>query len=126
MASSSHTSVQSPALAPEGATERISGRRPSLIHGRSEDRSPRIERDSYILIVDDQTTGRRILEEIVRGVDDTLQVVSFSDPRDALGHARGRAPDLILTDYRMPEMNGVVFIKRRRALPGRTEVPMAA
>lgn len=124
MASLAHTSVQAPALAPEGATERIGGRRPTLIHGRSEDRSPRIERDSYILIVDDQSTGRRILEEIVRGIDDTLQIASFSDPRDALGHARGRVPDLILTDYRMPEMNGVEFIKRLRALPGCAEVPI--
>lgn len=124
MASLVHTSVQAPALAPEGATERIGGRRPTLIHGRSEDRSPRIERDSYILIVDDQSTGRRILEEIVRGIDDTLQIASFSDPRDALGQARGRVPDLILTDYRMPEMNGVEFIKRLRALPGCAEVPI--
>lgn len=124
MASPVHTPVQAPALAPEGATERIGGRRPTLIHGRSEDRSPRIERDSYILIVDDQSTGRRILEEIVRGIDDTLQIASFSDPRDALGQARGRVPDLILTDYRMPEMNGVEFIKRLRALPGCAEVPI--
>lgn len=124
MASLVHTSVQAPALAPEGATERIGCRRPTLIHGRSEDRSPRIERDSYILIVDDQSTGRRILEEIVRGIDDTLQIASFSDPRDALGQARGRVPDLILTDYRMPEMNGVEFIKRLRALPGCAEVPI--
>lgn len=124
MASPVHTPVQAPALAPAGATERIGGRRPTLIHGRSEDRSPRIERDSYILIVDDQSTGRRILEEIVRGIDDTLQIASFSDPRDALGQARGRVPDLILTDYRMPEMNGVEFIKRLRALPGCAEVPI--
>ena len=124
MAFLGHTPVRSPAHSPERGTERIAGRRPQLIHGRNEDRSPRAERDSYILIVDDQTTGRRILEEIVRGVDDTLQVVSFSDPRDALGHARGRPPDLILTDYRMPEMNGVEFIKRLRSLPGCAEVPI--
>ncbi len=79
---------------------------------------------STVLIIDDQSTGRVILEEIMRSIDPNLRIQSFSDPRVALEWAKGRPVDLILTDYKMPQMDGVEAIRRFRANPACTDVPI--
>ena len=77
-----------------------------------------------VLIVDDQFTGRKILEELVHTIDRDLSVESFADPYEALERATAHIPDLILTDYKMPIMDGVEFTKRVRAIPGCADVPV--
>ncbi len=104
--------------------ERLVGNGPRLISGEGGGRQRYQERSGYVLVLDDQATGRRILQEIIRTIDRSLQVESFADPNEALGMVRHRAPDLILTDYRMPEMNGVEFIRRVRAIPNCRDVPV--
>ncbi|MDH3370310.1 MAG: response regulator, partial [Gammaproteobacteria bacterium] len=51
-----------------------------------------------ILIVDDQFTSRKILEQLVITLDDHLEVKSFADPLSALEWAGKHQPDLVLTD----------------------------
>ena len=104
--------------------ERLAGNKPQLIHGQGKGHSQKAYRPRYVLIVDDQATGRRILEEIIHTIDRNLHVESFASPRDALAQAGTLVPDLILTDYRMPEMNGIEFIKRVRSIPGCKDVPV--
>ncbi len=77
-----------------------------------------------VLIVDDQFTGRKILEELIHSIDPHLAVESFADPYEALRYAGRQTLDLILTDYKMPDLNGVEFIHRVRAIPGCTDVPL--
>ncbi|WP_230973818.1 HD-GYP domain-containing protein, partial [Thermithiobacillus tepidarius] len=74
--------------------------------------------------MDDQAGGRKILEELVRAMDPGLVVESFAEPEAALARAQRQPPDLILTDYKMPSMDGVTFIQRIRALPGCADVPL--
>ena len=69
---------------------------------------------STVLIVDDQTTSRLILENIAKTIDDNLEVKCFDNAYDALLEAESSAPDLILTDYKMPNIDGVEFIERLR------------
>jgi two-component system response regulator RpfG len=69
-----------------------------------------------ILIIDDQSTGRQILEELMTSIDERVVTESFADPLAALTWARTNPPDLVLTDYKMPQMNGVEFTLRFRAL----------
>jgi two-component system response regulator RpfG len=76
------------------------------------------------MIVDDQFTGRKILEELVFSIDRNLTVETFADPVEALARAEACTPDLILTDYKMPIMDGVEFTRRLRALPGCADVPV--
>lgn len=77
-----------------------------------------------VLIVDDQFTGRKILEALVRSIDPTLRVESHVTPQAALDFVRQHTPDLIVTDYKMPGMDGIEFIKRIREIPGCEDVPL--
>ena len=77
-----------------------------------------------VIVVDDQFTGRKILEELVYSIDANLKVRSFAEPLSALQRAAQNAPQLVLTDYKMPGMDGVEFTRRFRALPGCDDVPL--
>jgi two-component system response regulator RpfG len=76
------------------------------------------------MVVDDQSTGRAILEQVVRSLDERVQVEGFGRPVDAVVWATRHIADLVLVDYMMPEMNGIELAKRLRALPGYEHVPI--
>src|SRR3954469_12905197 len=77
-----------------------------------------------VMVVDDQSTGRAILEQVVRGLDERVVVEGFARPVDAVVWAARHVCDLVLVDYMMPEMDGIEFVKRLRALPGYEHVPI--
>ncbi len=77
-----------------------------------------------VLIVDDQSTGRAILEQVVRGIDPGIQVESFENPVEAIRWAGSAAAELVLVDYQMPEMDGIEFVRRLRLLPDYAHVPI--
>ena len=77
-----------------------------------------------VMVVDDQSTGRAILEQVVRGLDERVVVEGFARPVDAVVWATRHVSDLVLVDYMMPEMDGIEFVKRLRALPGYEHVPI--
>jgi len=77
-----------------------------------------------VIVVDDQATSRAILEQVVRSLDERVQVSGFARPVDALVWATRHVADLVLVDYLMPDMDGIAFVKRLRALPGYDNVPM--
>ena len=76
------------------------------------------------MVVDDQSTGRAILEQVVRSLDERVSVEGFGRPVDAVVWATRHIADLVLIDYMMPEMNGIELAKRLRALPGYEHVPI--
>src|SRR5216684_2948260 len=70
-----------------------------------------------ILIVDDNSLGlaarRSVLEELGH------KVVTSNAPHDALELCGKQRFDVVVTDYKMPKMNGVEFISRlRKQHPG--------
>lgn len=77
-----------------------------------------------ILILDDQSISRMILEELVRSLGDDIQARSFADPVPALEWAKRNICDLVLTDFKMPNMNGVEFTSWLRQIPGYADVPV--
>ena len=79
---------------------------------------------STVLVIDDQSTGRVILEEIVRGVDPSVQVQTFADPLAAIEWAKTHPVDLVLTDYKMPQLDGVETIHRIRGIYSCVDVPI--
>jgi two-component system response regulator RpfG len=76
------------------------------------------------MVVDDQSTGRAILEQVVRTLDERVAVEGFGRPVDAVIWATRHVADLVLIDYMMPDMNGIELAKRLRALPGYEHVPI--
>ncbi|MCC7412277.1 MAG: response regulator [Gammaproteobacteria bacterium] len=76
------------------------------------------------MIVDDQSTSRIILEEVVSGIDPSIVVQSFANPKEALAWATTNEPDLVLTDFRMPQMDGAELVRRIRSLPSCADVPV--
>ncbi|HLS86313.1 MAG TPA: HD domain-containing phosphohydrolase [Burkholderiales bacterium] len=77
-----------------------------------------------VMVVDDQSTGRAILEQVIRSLDDRVTVEGFARPVDAVVWATRNVSDLVLVDYMMPDMDGIEFVKRLRALPGYEHVPI--
>ena len=79
---------------------------------------------STVLIVDDQTTSRIILENIAKTIGDSVEVKCFDNAYDALQEAESSTPDLILTDYKMPNIDGVEFIERLRKSINCRDIPI--
>jgi DNA-binding NtrC family response regulator len=73
---------------------------------------------SRIMLVDDEENILKALRRLLQltpctyhGVTYKLQVEIFVSPLQALERAREAAFDLFLVDYRMPQMDGVAFLK---------------
>jgi len=77
-----------------------------------------------VFIVDDRATARSLLEGLAKSIEPGIRVESFADPRQALEHTGRLMPDLIITDYRMPSMDGIEFTRRLRALKSLADVPI--
>ena len=78
-----------------------------------------------ILIIDDDTVSRMILGAIVRPLStDARPVKVFSSAGEALKWTTHNAVSLVLTDYKMPRMNGVEFVRALRNNPSCTDVPV--
>ena len=79
---------------------------------------------SRVLIVDDQLISRMILEQLIRSIGSDTEAISFSDPVKALEWAKHNHHDLVLTDLKMPIMNGVEFTQWLRNTPSCVDVPV--
>ena len=68
-----------------------------------------------ILIVDDSPAMRRIVQRTLRqaGFDD-LDVVEAENGKKGLEMVEQEGPDMILSDWNMPEMGGLDFLKALR------------
>ena len=77
-----------------------------------------------VVIVDDRSTARSLLEGLARTLEPGVVVDSFADPLDALAQMQLATPDLVITDYRMPGMDGIEFTRRIRADQRLADVPV--
>jgi two-component system response regulator RpfG len=77
-----------------------------------------------VVIVDDRSTARSLLEGLARTLEPCVVVDSFADPLDALAQMQRVTPDLIISDYRMPGMDGIEFTRRVRAERHLADVPL--
>jgi len=79
---------------------------------------------SSVIIVDDQLVSRMILGELIRSIGEEIQVHPFADPVSALDWIRANGTDLVLTDFKMPLMDGVELTQWIRQIPSCTDVPV--
>ena len=71
---------------------------------------------SRIIIVDDEEHVLNALRRLLSHAAREIKVDLFSAPEEALNKARHTPYDLALSDYRMPGMNGVQFLKAFRTI----------
>jgi PAS domain S-box-containing protein len=88
------------------------------MNGHDRDRSG----SPQILVVDDTPASLSLLTEIL--AERGYQVRSAASGRLALRSAAVEAPDLILLDVRMPDLNGYEVCRRLKEDPGLKEIPV--
>lgn len=79
---------------------------------------------STILIIDDQLTSRQVLKQLASSIEVNISAIDFANPIEALRWTNDHTPDLVLVDYKMPEMNGIEFINQFRSNPASSHVPV--
>lgn len=79
---------------------------------------------SLILILDDRGTNRKILAQLAVSVEPLAKVVTFGNPLLALAWMDENRPDLVISDYRMPHLDGAEVAGRIRAKATGADVPI--
>ncbi len=76
-----------------------------------------------VLLVDDEP-DIRALGEIALGEVGTFEVRTAASGEAALEAARAQAPDVILLDFMLPDMDGPEVLERLRADPATAAIPV--
>ncbi len=76
------------------------------------------------LVIDDQSTSRKLIGRLLIQLTPHAIVEDFFDAEEALDWCRENPVDLVLVDYSMPGMNGVEFTEGFRRLPQHRDVPL--
>ena len=77
---------------------------------------------AVILVVDDEEMITASIKNYL-DLETEYHTVTFNSAKQALDHVRGHPVDLIVSDYVMPEMNGIDFlIEARQHQPAATRI----
>ena len=79
---------------------------------------------ALICILDDRVTNRNIFAKLAATIEPDVDVRAFGHPLEALEWMMDNTPDLVVTDFKMPEIDGAEFTRRFRQLPGCEDVPV--
>ena len=79
---------------------------------------------SLVVILDDRPTNRNIFSKLAASLESQVTVQSFGDPMEALDWLAGHTPDLVIADYKMPNLDGAEFTRRMRGNPHVADVPV--
>src|SRR5688572_15247013 len=75
------------------------------------------------LIIDDSVTMRRIIANILARLGHP-EVLHAANGREALDRLATESVDVVITDWYMPEMNGLDFVKTLRHTPATSHIPI--
>lgn len=68
-----------------------------------------------IFLVDDEYINNVISTKILMKIDNTLNIVKFTNPIQAFEEIRNENPDLVLLDLNMPQFSGWQFLDKMQA-----------
>ncbi len=68
-----------------------------------------------IITVDDSSTMRRIIKNTLKRIGYGDEILEAGDGKEALDVLANNSVDLIITDWNMPVMDGLTFVKQIRA-----------
>lgn len=76
-----------------------------------------------IVIVDDTQINVTLMQALVNRIEG-CKPICFTESSAGLAWCLENQPDLVIVDYMMPAPDGIEFIQKLRASPGRTELPI--
>jgi diguanylate cyclase (GGDEF)-like protein/PAS domain S-box-containing protein len=79
---------------------------------------------ALIVIIDDRATNLRIFSKLAASIEPTVTVRAFASPAEALLFVEHNTPDLVVTDFKMPDMDGAEFVRRFRERPALAQIPI--
>ena len=85
---------------------------------------PGEEPEMNVLIVDDQASQRAIVRHLIQDIDAEITINEFADPVEALLFSQREPQDMVILDYRMPNMDGLEFARRFRRPLSQRDVPV--
>lgn len=77
---------------------------------------------AVVLVVEDEVGIAKLLEDVL--VDEGHRVILAANGRQALERIAAEQPDLVITDFMMPIMDGSALVKEITANPELTDVPI--
>jgi two-component system response regulator RpfG len=77
-----------------------------------------------VLIVDDQASQRAIVRHLIQDIGADIKINEFADPVEALLFTQQEPQDMVILDYRMPNMDGLEFARRFRRPLSQRDVPV--
>lgn len=69
------------------------------------------------IIVDDDEMSRKVLEHLIKRVENWKLLSAFSNAKDAQNFLKGTSVDVIFLDVEMPEITGIEFLKLLQTYP---------
>lgn len=114
----------------QGSTFRIflTGVSISASEAKSRIKSSEIEKVKFkpatLLIVDDIEVNRELIKEVFKS--QPFEVIQAENGQEAVSLAQRYKPDMILTDIRMPVMDGFEELKELRKEPRTQDIPVVA
>ena len=82
-----------------------------------------IDKDMSILVVDDFPTMRRIVRSLLKELGFN-NVEEAEDGQEALSRLRGGGFEFVLSDWNMPNLDGLEMLKQMRADPALKDLPV--
>ncbi|MFC1634053.1 response regulator transcription factor [Planctomycetota bacterium] len=70
--------------------------------------------ERHVFFLDDEPDVRAVVRRILEGIG--IKVSCFSDPAICLANLRTQTCHLLITDFKMPEMDGIEFLKEVKRL----------
>lgn len=83
-----------------------------------------IKEKRVILVADDEPLTFRLIEEFFKDANLACHILQAANGSIAYAMAISKRPDLIITDWLMPELNGLDLIKRLKADPQTKDIPV--
>jgi len=75
-----------------------------------------------LLLGKDERALRKVMEMVLE--DEGYEVLTAVDGREGLAQIAKATPDLIITDYMMPEMDGAEMVRRIKSDPDTSHIPI--
>jgi CheY-like chemotaxis protein len=76
-----------------------------------------------VLIVDDEPIILKIVAEVIQDLDD-IETLLAPDAESALEILKRETPDVVLTDVKLPGIDGVELARRIKATDGMSSMPV--